>query len=99
MARQTTEAIALNRWKRTHERAQAILFVIFISAGPVAAADSRADSIPIVRTGAESLPPEAPSELKRLLGEYRSAAAKLTVYEADGKLFADGLDLPRTALR
>jgi zinc D-Ala-D-Ala dipeptidase len=99
MAQRTTEAIALNRWKRTHERAQAILFVIFISAGPVAAADSRADSIPIVRTGAESLPPEAPSELKRLLGEYRSAAAKLTVYEADGKLFADGLDLPRTALR
>ena len=47
-----------------------------------------------------SLPPrDPPSELKRLIGEYGSADARLTVYEEGGALFADGLDLRRAQLR
>jgi len=47
-----------------------------------------------------SLPPrDPPSELMRLIGEYGSADARLTVYEEDGALFADGLDLRRARLR
>jgi zinc D-Ala-D-Ala dipeptidase len=48
---------------------------------------------------AAALPPEAPSELKRLIGEYRSEDAALTVYEENGRLFADGFNLHRTPLR
>ena len=48
---------------------------------------------------AVALPRETPSELKRLIGEYRSADASLTVYEVDGALFANGLSLHQTPLR
>jgi D-alanyl-D-alanine dipeptidase len=48
---------------------------------------------------AVALPREAPSELKRLIGEYRSDDAALTVYEVDGALFADGFMLHQTPLR
>jgi D-alanyl-D-alanine dipeptidase len=48
---------------------------------------------------AAALPPEATSELKRLIGEYRSEDAALTVYEENGTLFAEGFNLHRTPLR
>jgi hypothetical protein len=44
-------------------------------------------------------PPEAPRDLKRLIGEYRSADAKLTIYEAGGQLRAEGLGLNQAPLR
>ena len=44
-------------------------------------------------------PPDAPRDLKRLIGEYRSADAKLTIYEAGGQLRADGLGLNQAPLR
>ena len=48
---------------------------------------------------AVALPRDAPSELKRLIGEYRSGDAALTVYEVNGALFADGLTMHQTPLR
>ena len=48
---------------------------------------------------ATALPREAPGELERLIGEYRSDDAALTVYEENGILFADGFKLHRTPLR
>ncbi|HTD74402.1 MAG TPA: M15 family metallopeptidase [Steroidobacteraceae bacterium] len=48
---------------------------------------------------AAALPAEPPGELKRLIGEYRSEDAALTVYEENGTLFADGFNLHRTPLR
>jgi D-alanyl-D-alanine dipeptidase len=48
---------------------------------------------------AAALPREAPSELKRLIGEYRSGDAALTVYEVNGALFADGFTMHQTPLR
>jgi D-alanyl-D-alanine dipeptidase len=47
---------------------------------------------------AEAAPPDAPRELKRLIGEYRSTDA-LTIYEADGQLRAEGLGLHQAPLR
>jgi D-alanyl-D-alanine dipeptidase len=71
---------------------QTILLLIFLLAalGPSA---SRADAIPVIRAADRRLPPDAPSELKRFIGEYRSADAQLTVYESGGELFAQGLGL------
>ena len=80
-------------------RTETILFVFFWSAGLMLAAESPADPIAITRAEAGGLPRDAPSELKRLIGEYRSADAQLTLYEADGKLFAQGLELSRAPLR
>ena len=48
---------------------------------------------------AVALPRDAPSELERLIGEYRSGDAVLTVYEVDGALFADGLTMHQIPLR
>jgi D-alanyl-D-alanine dipeptidase len=48
---------------------------------------------------AVALPRQAPSDLKVLIGEYRSEGAALTVYEADGALFVDGLGMHRAPLR
>src|SRR5581483_3549541 len=44
-------------------------------------------------------PPDARRELKRLIGEYGAEDDWLTVYEADGQLFADGLGLHHAYLR
>lgn len=66
-----------------------ILFLLCLSAGLWVAAESRADAIP----------PEAAQEFKALIGEYRSADAQLTVYEAGGRLHADGLGLHEAPLR
>jgi D-alanyl-D-alanine dipeptidase len=48
---------------------------------------------------AAAAPPDAPPDLKRLIGEYRAADAKLTIYESGGQLHADGLELHQAALR
>ena len=46
-----------------------------------------------------ALPPDAPRDLKRLIGEYRSPDANLTIYEAGGQLRAQGLGLNQAPLR
>lgn len=66
-----------------------ILCLLCLSTALIGATESRADAIP----------QEAPSALKRLIGEYRSADSQLTVYEAGGHLFADGLGLHQAPLR
>jgi D-alanyl-D-alanine dipeptidase len=66
-----------------------ILGLLCLSAGLLVAAESLADAIP----------GDAPTELKRLLGEYRSADAQLTVYESAGRLYADGMGLQQMPLR
>jgi D-alanyl-D-alanine dipeptidase len=66
-----------------------ILILLCLSAGLVVAAESHADAIAR----------EAPKELKALIGEYRSADAQLTVYEAGGRPHADGLGLHEAQLR
>jgi D-alanyl-D-alanine dipeptidase len=63
------------------------------------ATPSSASPIPAVRGDESPLPPDAPSELKRLLGEYGSGDAQLTVYEAGGELFAEGRGLHRVQLQ
>jgi len=56
---------------------------------------------PVANAAAEQQipPPDAPRELKTLIGEYGAANDWLTVYEADGQLYADGLGLNRARLR
>ena len=66
-----------------------MLYVLCLSAGLILAAESRADA----------LPAEAPQQLKALIGEYRASDAQLTVYEAGGHLYADGLGLHEAQLR
>jgi zinc D-Ala-D-Ala dipeptidase len=81
-------------------RAKTFLLMLVLS--PVAgfAMSSSAAHTPLRSTAdAVGLPRDAPSELKRLIGEYRSAEAQLTTYEAGGQLFADGLGLHHAALR
>jgi D-alanyl-D-alanine dipeptidase len=51
-----------------------------------------------LKIAAEAIPPDAPRDLKRLIGEYRSADA-LTIYEAGGRLHAEGVGLHQAALR
>ena len=48
---------------------------------------------------AAGLPRDAPSELKRFIGEYRSADAQLTIYEEGGQLSAEGLGMHHAQLR
>jgi D-alanyl-D-alanine dipeptidase len=75
---------------------QTILLLIISFAG-LAPTASRADAVPVVRAADEKLPRDVPGdvpgELKRLIGEYRSADAQLTIYESGGELFAQGLGL------
>jgi D-alanyl-D-alanine dipeptidase len=80
-------------------RVRHILWLLLLSAGAVATARiAAADGNP--GTSAEAaLPRDAPPDLKRLIGEYRSADAKLTVYEAGGQLRAEGVGLQQAPLR
>jgi zinc D-Ala-D-Ala dipeptidase len=68
-----------------HTHVRHLLWVLLLSAGAVATAQVAA-------------PPDAPSDLKRLIGEYRAADAKLTIYEAGGHLRAEGLGLHQASL-
>jgi D-alanyl-D-alanine dipeptidase len=82
---------------RTHVRH--LLWFLLLSVGAVATAQvAAADANPgIVAEGAP--PPDAPPDLKRLIGEYRSVEVKLTIYEAGGQLHAEGLGLNQATLR
>jgi zinc D-Ala-D-Ala dipeptidase len=79
------------------------LWFLFLCGAAIAIAPfSAADAAPAASPGiiADSAsPPDAPRELKRLIGEYRSADAKLTIYEAGGQLYAEGLDLHQAPLQ
>jgi zinc D-Ala-D-Ala dipeptidase len=80
-------------------RAKTCLLLLWLSAAVSVAGTGCAAEAILARGEAGGLPRDAPSELKRLIGEYRSPDAQLTVYEADGQLLAAGLGLPGTALR
>lgn len=81
-------------------RANTFLLMLVLSAGaPVTALSSAADTHLGSAADAVGLPRDAPSELKRLIGEYRSADAQLTIYEAGGQLCAEGLGLHHARLR
>ncbi len=77
---------------------QTILVLIFSFAG-LAPAAARADAAPVVRAAYAPVPRDLPGELKRFIGEYRSADAQLTVYESGGQLRAQGLGLQGALLR
>lgn len=70
-------------------QAKTILLLLLLCGGAIADSQLSADATP---------PRDAPGELKRLLGEYRSADAKLTIYEAGGQLYAEGLGLHQALL-
>ncbi len=81
-------------------RAKTVLSILVLSAGVGIATGSAAADTPLGSTAdAAGLPPDAPSELKRLIGEYRSPDAQLTIYETGGQLFADGFGLQHAQLR
>ena len=73
--------------------------LVLSAAVAVATSSSGADAPPKSTADAMGPPRDAPSELKRLIGEYRSAEVQLTIYEAGGQLIADGFGLPRAPLR
>jgi D-alanyl-D-alanine dipeptidase len=81
---------------RTHGR-QLLLLVLLsgaaIAATPAPAADAT------LKLAAEAAPPDAPRDLKQLIGEYRSTDAQLTIYEAGGQLHAEGVGLHQAPLR
>jgi zinc D-Ala-D-Ala dipeptidase len=79
-------------------RRQTILLLVFLFAG-LSPAVPRADAALAVRSADARLPPDASGDFKRLMGEYRSADAQLTVYESGGRLFAQGVGLQSAPLR
>jgi zinc D-Ala-D-Ala dipeptidase len=80
--------------------AKTFLLMLVLSAGVGVATNSSGADTPLESTaGAVGLPRDAPIELKRLIGEYRSAEAQLTVYESGRQLFADGFGLHQAPLR
>ena len=80
--------------------AKTFLLMLVLSAGTgVVAMSSVADALPGDLADAAGLPREAPSELMRLIGEYRSADSQLTVYEAGGQLCAEGLGMHHARLQ
>jgi D-alanyl-D-alanine dipeptidase len=81
---------------RTHGRH--FLLLVLLSGAAIAATHAYAADAAL-RTAAEAAPTEAPRDLARLIGEYRSADAKLTIYEAGGQLHAEGVGLHQAPLR
>ncbi|MEO7206775.1 MAG: M15 family metallopeptidase [Steroidobacteraceae bacterium] len=76
-----------------------ILWLLLLSADAIATAQvAAADANPGIFADT-ALPPDAPRDFKRLIGEYRLADAKLTIYESGGQLRADGLGLNQAPLR
>jgi D-alanyl-D-alanine dipeptidase len=85
------------------KRVKLYLLLLLISGGAAAADAFAAGANPGI-TGESAAPPDAPRDLKRMIGEYRSgdanlADAKLTIYEAGGQLRAEGLGLNQAPLR
>jgi zinc D-Ala-D-Ala dipeptidase len=86
-----------------HKRLKHFLWLLFlcgaaIALAPFSAVDAAPEAGPGI-TADSAPPPDAPRDLKRLIGEYRSADAKLTIYESGGQLYADGLGLHQAPLR
>jgi len=79
-------------------RAKTFFILLVLSAG-VGVATSGADTLLKSTADVPGPPRDAPSELMRLIGEYRSAEAQLTIYEAGRQLFADGTGLHQAPLR
>jgi D-alanyl-D-alanine dipeptidase len=80
-------------------RVRHFLLLLLLSGGAIAAAHvSAANANPGITADA-SAPDDAPRDLKRLIGEYRSMDDKLTIYEAGGQLRAEGLGLHQAPLR
>jgi D-alanyl-D-alanine dipeptidase len=79
-------------------RVRHFLWLLLLSAGAIATVQvAAADATH--KIAAESAPPgDAARDLKRLIGEYRSADAKLTIYEAGGQLRAEGVGLHQALL-
>src|SRR5580704_13488555 len=74
--------------------------MLVLSAAVAVATSSSGADAPLKSTAdAAGVPRDAPSELKRLIGEYRSAEAQLTIYEVGGQLFANGFGLQHAPLR
>lgn len=82
---------------RTHIRH--LFWLLILSAGATATVQIAAADATAGIAAEAALPPDAPPDLKRLIGEYRSGEDKLTVYEAGGQLHAEGLGLHQAALR
>jgi D-alanyl-D-alanine dipeptidase len=61
--------------------------------------DSATTSDSTVTPQSAQIPAEPAPELRRLIGEYGSSESLLTIYEANGQLFADGIGLQQTPLR
>jgi zinc D-Ala-D-Ala dipeptidase len=80
-------------------RCKYCLWLFLLSAGASLAAQAAPAATTPGITAEAAPPPDAPHDLKRLIGEYRSADAKLTIYEAGGQLHADGLGLDQAPLR
>src|SRR5258706_12987166 len=55
-------------------------------------------ALAMVSPAAGALPPPPPETIGRLLGQYGTADNVLTVYEADGRLFADAPTLRRSPM-
>jgi D-alanyl-D-alanine dipeptidase len=82
----------------TLNRLHTTSLLIFLLAG-LGAGASHADAVAPIHAAHERLPPDAPTELKRLIGDYRSADAQLTVYESGGALFVQGSGLQEAPLQ
>jgi D-alanyl-D-alanine dipeptidase len=75
------------------------LLVLLLSGGAIAAAHVSAADANSGTTTEASAPKDAQRDVKRLVGEYRAADDKLTIYEAGGQLRAEGLGLHEALLR
>src|ERR1700722_4840703 len=95
-----TAAPQPRRRQTLRARIKHLLLLLLLSGGAIVAAHvSAADANPGL-TAEAAAPDDAPSDPKRLIGEYRSASADaLTIYEADGQLRAEGLGLHQAPLR
>jgi zinc D-Ala-D-Ala dipeptidase len=73
------------------------ILVLIVALAGFAPAAPRADSMPAALSA--GLPADAPGDIKKLIGEYRSADAQLTVYESGGELLAQGPGRPAARLQ
>jgi zinc D-Ala-D-Ala dipeptidase len=78
-------------------RGRNFLLLLLMSGAAIAATHTSAADATL-KIAAEAAPPDAPRDLKRLIGEYRSTDA-LTIYEVGGQLHADGVGLHQAPLR
>ena len=80
-------------------RVRHLLWILLLSAAAISSAQVAAADAALKTAADAAVPRDAPGDLKRLIGEYRSADSKLTIYEAGGQLRAEGLGLNQAPLR